>query len=84
MPLAAHGWPNVASRIDRSHSEVVDASTAAMTLPSYHDWIRHVADKVVIGGDELWRGMCKSYIEFADEDAFAQMVEAVHEEFNAP
>jgi predicted ATPase len=81
--LAAQGWPKVAIRIDRSHSEFVDASTAAMTLPSHHDWIRHVADKVVIGGDELWRAMCKSYIEIADEDAFVQIVEAVHEEFNA-
>lgn len=80
--LAAHGWPKVASRIDRSHSEVVDASAAAMTLPSHHDWVRHVADKVVIGGDELWRAMCKSYIEIADDDAFARIVEAVHEEFN--
>lgn len=81
--LAAKGWPNVASRIDRSHSDVVDAATAAMTLSSHHDWVRHVADKVVIGGDELWRAMCKSFIEIADEDAFIRIVEAVHEEFNA-
>jgi hypothetical protein len=69
-------------QIDRSHSDVVDAATAAMTLSSHHDWVRHVADKVVIGGDELWRAMCKSYIEISKEDAFSQIVEAVHEEFN--
>lgn len=75
--LNSVGWPNVASRIERSHSELVDAASAAMTLPNHHDWVRHVADKVVIGGNELWRAMCRSYIAAESDTEFTTIVEAI-------
>src|SRR5262249_21371983 len=49
------GWPNVADRIARSHSNLVDAAQSAMTLNDHHDWIKSVADKLIIGGNTLWR-----------------------------
>jgi hypothetical protein len=79
--LSAAGWPNVASRIERSHSDLVDAASAAMTLPDHHDWIRSVADKVMVGGNELWRAMCRSYIvvesENQNDNEFAAVVGAI-------
>jgi len=75
--LSKAGWPNVASRIERSHSDLVDAASAAMTLPNHHDWVRHVADKVVVGGNELWRAMCRAYIALEQESEFAVLVEAI-------
>lgn len=75
--LTATGWPNVANRIERSHADLVDAANAAMTLSDHHDWIRHVADKVVVGGNELWRAMCRSYIAIETPQAMSPIVEAV-------
>lgn len=71
------GWPHVASRIERSHSDFVDAACAAMTLPHHHDWIRHVADKVMLGGNELWRAMCRAYIATEAPETFSGLVDAI-------
>ena len=80
--LAPLGWPQVAAKIERSHSDLVDAAAAAMSLPSHHEWIRHVADKIVIGGNELWRAMCRAYITASEPDTFNHIVEAIHAEFS--
>jgi predicted ATPase len=79
--LSAAGWPNVATRIERSHSDLVDAANAAMTLPNHHDWVRHVADKVVVGGNELWRAMSRSYIAVESPQAFVPLVDAIQSAF---
>lgn len=81
--LASNGWSNVAAKIERSHSDLVDSAVAAMTLPNHHDWVRHVADKVVIGGNELWRAMCRAYIAISEEKVFANIVESIQTEFSA-
>jgi hypothetical protein len=78
--LSKAGWPGVAPRIERSHSDFVDAANAAMTLPHHHDWVRHVADKVVVGGNELWRAMCRAYIDTENEAEFSVVVDAIQME----
>jgi predicted ATPase len=52
------GWVGVADRINRSHSDLVDAAESAMTTSSHKDWLRFIADQIIIGGHELWRAMC--------------------------
>jgi predicted ATPase len=52
------GWVGVADRINRSHSAFVDAAESAMTASNHRDWLRFIADQIVIGGHELWRAMC--------------------------
>lgn len=79
--LSRSGWPDVALRIERSHSDLVDAANAAMTLTNHHDWVRHVADKVVVGGNELWRAMCRSYIAIENGAEFVALVDAIQTEF---
>jgi hypothetical protein len=60
--LEEASWPGVAGRLNRSHADLVDASQHAMTLPNHHDWIRSVADNLVVGGSYLWRALCMSYV----------------------
>lgn len=56
-------WSGVAARIGRSHSELIDATESAMTLSNHHDWMRSVADKLIIGSNDLWRAMVMSWVE---------------------
>ena len=79
--LSENGWSGVASRIDRSHSDLADLGTQALTMPDHHDWIRHVADGIVIGGNELWRAMVKAYLDLESKATFKVMNDAVQAEF---
>jgi predicted ATPase len=60
--LEETNWQGIAQRINRSHAELVDQCQHAMTLPNHHDWIRSVADNLILGGNDLWRAMCISYV----------------------
>lgn len=60
--LAQLNWPGVAARINRSHAELIDQTQQAQTLPNHHDWVRSVADSLIIGGADLWRAMCISFV----------------------
>ena len=57
------GFPRVASIIARSHSDLVNHCQSAMTLPDHHDWNKSVADNVICGGNELWRALCRTWVE---------------------
>ncbi|OKP83284.1 AAA family ATPase [Paenibacillus helianthi] len=67
--LSISGWPDVAQNVNRSHSQLVNFTEQAATLPNHHDWIKHTADKLVVGGNELWRAMARSWVknELRDE-----------------
>jgi hypothetical protein len=56
--LSKKQWRDVAETIRRSHAELVNATEAAMTAADHHSWIKLVADRLIIGGHELWRAMC--------------------------
>lgn len=79
--LSSAGWLGIANRIERSHSDLVDAANGAMTLANHHDWVRYVADKIVVGGNELWRAMCRAYISTEKETEFSILVDAIQTEF---
>jgi predicted ATPase len=55
--------PDLSHRSGRSHAELVDALNQAMTQPDHHDWIRHAANSVVMGGEQLWRSLCKVWAQ---------------------
>lgn len=57
------GFPDVAAKLSRSHSDLVNHCQTAMTLPDHHDWNKSVADSIVCGGNELWRALCRSWVE---------------------
>lgn len=56
------GWPDVYNYLSRSHADLVDAAQKAMLTPSHHEWNKMVADKIICGGYELWRAICKSWV----------------------
>lgn len=57
------GFPKVGSIIGRSHSDLVNHCQSAMTLPDHHDWNKSVADNVICGSNELWRALCRIWVE---------------------
>jgi len=57
------GFPTVANIVSRSHSDLVNYCQTAMTLPDHHDWNKSVADNIICGGNELWRALCRSWVE---------------------
>jgi predicted ATPase len=59
--LKACNWLNTAARTGRSHSEVADACAQAMTLSEHHDWVRHAATQLVVGGEVLWQALCAEW-----------------------
>lgn len=59
--LKTKRWHDVASRISRSPSDVIDALEASMTQSNHHDWVRAAADRLFLGSVELWRAMASSW-----------------------
>ncbi|HXW26088.1 MAG TPA: AAA family ATPase [Xanthobacteraceae bacterium] len=55
------GWGKIADRAGRSHADVADACTQAMSLTDHHDWIAAGATKLVLSGDYLWHAMCAEW-----------------------
>jgi predicted ATPase len=53
--LLTKDWHDVASRLSRSASDVIDTCCAAMTLANHHDWVRYAGDRLVVGGEVLWQ-----------------------------
>jgi predicted ATPase len=54
-------WDDVASRVTRSPSDVIDALESAMTRSDHHDWVKAAADRLFIGGIELWRALASAW-----------------------
>jgi predicted ATPase len=59
--LKARNWLNAAARTGRPHAEVSDACVQAMTLSDHHDWVRHAATQIVVGGEVLWQALCAEW-----------------------
>jgi len=81
--LRMRGFQGVAEKINRSHGVFVDAAESAMTATNHRDWIRLIADRIIIGGHELWRAMCIVWAaECLDHFQASRIVDAVDEAIN--
>jgi hypothetical protein len=56
------GFPDIASIISRSHADLVNHCQTSMTLPDHHDWNKSVADNIICGSNDLWRAMCRVWV----------------------
>ncbi|SCK25761.1 AAA family ATPase [Vogesella sp. LIG4] len=56
-------WPDIAVAINRSHSDFVEYAEDAMTQPDHHLWVKNIADRIYVGGDEIWRAMCRTWVK---------------------
>ena len=49
-----------------------------MTTRNHHEWISAAADRIVVGGSELWRALCSSWVDTcADRAVLDQMTEII-------
>lgn len=56
--LKDKNWPELAQRLGRSPSEVIDALNRAMSESDHHQWVKSAADRLFVGSDMLWQTMC--------------------------
>lgn len=59
--LAKKDWPEVAERLGRTKSQVIDSLSKAMTLSNHHDWLNKSAEPLFVGTTQLWQVMCASW-----------------------
>lgn len=77
-------WQGIAILINRSHTDFVHAAENALTLPDHHEWIKSIADRIVLGSDELWRAMCRVWLrECADDDIANDIIEAISDHLDS-
>lgn len=67
--LRSAGWRNVPERIGRAPSETIDALEAAMTKGDHHEWVPDAADRLVVGGNELWRALSSAWVAHCADNA---------------
>ncbi len=76
--LETIGWQGVAPLINRSHADFVSAANNALTLPDHHEWIKSLADRMVIGKEEVWRAMSRVWLnECAEPEVAEDIVESL-------
>jgi predicted ATPase len=72
--LATIDWAEVAARISRQPSRVVDELTRAMTEPDHHRWVNDAADRLDVGGDVLWQSLCSEWAKrLLNDDEVSQV-----------
>ncbi|MDW6003308.1 ATP-dependent nuclease [Vibrio mangrovi] len=77
-------WQGISPLINRSHSDFVSAAENALTLPDHHEWIKSVADRITIGTEELWRAMCRVWLDSsADETVGDDIIERIDDLLNS-
>lgn len=59
--MASLGWSDIAKRLSRSESEVIDACNAAITSGDHHTWLKYAADRLVVGTKVLWQALCSEW-----------------------
>lgn len=76
--LAGQNWAGLSARIGREFSELADACNSAMTIADHHEWIKHAATPLVLGGDILWQAMCAEWatnlLSKTDAEVLVQVV----------
>lgn len=60
--LAKENWRHLWTRIGRDISDVIDACSVAMTLSNHHEWVPNAANRLMVGGNNLWQSMCAEWV----------------------
>ena len=72
--LRERNWLSVDKRVGRPFSDVFDCCTQAMSFTNHHEWVRHAATALVLGGDALWQAMCAEWSTECLDDQDAKSV----------
>jgi predicted ATPase len=60
--LEERNWQGIADRLGRSYPEVVDACKRAITYINHKEWVKSVAENLVVSADSLWEALCFSWV----------------------
>ncbi len=67
-------WPDIAERLGRSVSTVIDSLNKAMTLANHHDWTKNAADALFVGTSHLWQTMCAAWVAHCTKDEQRELI----------
>lgn len=70
--LKEKAWQGLATRLDQSHSSIVDSCTRAMSASDEHEWVKLATDELVLGSDVLWQAMCSVWAKSCISEANAR------------
>jgi hypothetical protein len=59
--LKQMNWGKLAEHTGRPYADLVDACTRAMAFSDHHEWVRHAATELVLGGGMLWQMLCAEW-----------------------
>jgi len=74
-------WTLLDMRLNRTHTEIVDACTRAMTGTDHHAWPSSAAKELQLGSDVLWQALCSVWAAdcFSESDA-EKFIKPIREE----
>jgi hypothetical protein len=78
--LKERNWQDVAERIGRPISDAIDALESATTNTDHHEWVKSAADRLFVGGNELWRALASTWAtNCARPEQRLRIVEAIQD-----
>jgi predicted ATPase len=78
--LKEYNWKDVPERIGRDVSDVIDALGSAMTNTDHHEWVKSAADRLFVGGNDLWRALASAWaVNCARAEQRLRIVDAIQD-----
>jgi predicted ATPase len=67
-------WPDIAGRLGRTQSQVIDSLNKAMTLTNHHDWLTKGAEPLFVGSTQLWQAMAAAWVNHCSSKSDRDMI----------
>lgn len=78
--LESVNWEGVSERTGRSFPDVADACKRAMTYSDHKEWVKVVAEKLVISNDSLWEALCYCWATHAlSKDVALEVIKPIED-----
>jgi hypothetical protein len=75
-------WGQLHTRLARPFADVADACVQAMVIPDHHEWVRSVANRLLVQSNTLWTSMCVEWVQaLPNDDDVRQVLDAVESAF---
>jgi hypothetical protein len=55
-------WEGIADRIGRSYTEIADSCKRATAYTNHKEWVKSVAENLIVGSDSLWEALCFCWV----------------------
>lgn len=78
--LKQRNWLESAKRTGRLFADFADQCGRAMLLTDHHEWVRHAATQLVLGGDTLWQALCAEWASNClDQAVTAKIIQPIQD-----